>query len=380
MKYALFTLPLAVSANIIGSRQLGGLFKAAPVVGIDKLKPEIRKAEGVQRTLTKFGPIDLKASSVQKPAGGAEGHSHGGGGSSGMGMGGGDNTLGGQTFMLRLKDGFCNKDGPCTVYGGRVGVMFADSGKVARPEDGVYIHHVLTADTGKKPNSFLTGCNSERAATSVSGMGMGAGFIGTGEDSGKGPVLYTRADGSSTSGYWLGKGDAFMANVVLVNYNPKPVKVYLTYDLEWSPGEHGSDAKGMLITIEQCGKRIKTSSSGPTNTTGGAFTFREDGTIIGARGHLHDGGVQMDMFINEKFVCSSKAAYGGAGSESADGVKTISGMSRCEKDIAVKKGDKFSMNVQYDLKRYPLRKAASGAEATGVMGMWSITFEPKKSK
>jgi len=379
MKYAtLFTLPLAVSvsAAVLEPRQ----FKVATVAGIDKLKPAIRKVAGVQRTLTKFGPYTLKASTAGAPKG--DGHSHGGGG---MGMGGGgDSTLGGQTFFLSINKGFCNDAGPCTVYGGKVGVMYED-GTAATPENGVYIHHVLTTDTSKKAGSFLSGCDNTKPGMSISGMGMGAGFVGTGEDSGKRPVLYTREDGSSPSGYWVAKGDKFIANVVLVNYNKTPKNVFVTYDLEWAPGELGNNAKGMLIAVNQCrGKSIRVSQTGPTNTTSGKFTFLEDGQIIGARGHLHDGGVKMDMIINDKFVCASKASYGGDGAVMKQGeteYKAISGMSPCsDKAIPVKKGDTFAMVVEYDLQKHPLRKSASGAEATGVMGMWSITFEPTKSR
>jgi hypothetical protein len=54
-------------------------------------------------------------------------------------------------------------------------------------------------------------------------------------------------------------------------------------------------------------------------------------------------------------------------------------MSFCDGPIAAKKGDQLYMTVEYDLKKYPLRKSASGQEATGVMGMWSITFAPGKA-
>lgn len=80
----------------------------------------------------------------------------------------------------------------------------------------------------------------------------------------------------------------------------------------------------------------------------------------------------MDMFINGKFVCQSLANYGG---ELSTG-KTITSMGYCDGPIPVKKGDELSMIVEYDLKKYPLRKSASGQEATGVMGMWSVTFAP----
>jgi hypothetical protein len=65
----------------------------------------------------------------------------------------------------------------------------------------------------------------------------------------------------------------------------------------------------------------------------------------------------MDMFINNKYACSSQATYGGEGATTVvDGKewKTISAMSYCDGPIQVQKGDTLSMTVEYDLKRYPL--------------------------
>jgi hypothetical protein len=293
----------------------------------------------------------------------------------GMAMGGmGDNTLGGQTFALSINKGFCNDDGPCTVYAGKLGVMFED-GTPATPASGIYIHHVLTTDVSKKTDPFLSACNAPtRAGFSVSSLKPGStGFVGVGEDSGDHPILYTTSDGSLDAGYHVKKGENFEANVVLVNYNKEPKNVLITYDLEWSPGLVGANTKGMLIAVNQClGTRIKTSNTGPTMTKSGEFTFLEGGKLFAARGHLHDGGVQMDLYINGKPSCVSKATYGEGigGSE----IKTINSMSMCTDAISIKKGDTLSMGVEYDLKKYPLRKSASGKEASGVM----VSFCPNR--
>jgi len=65
----------------------------------------------------------------------------------------------------------------------------------------------------------------------------------------------------------------------------------------------------------------------------------------------------MDMFINDKYQCSSRATYGGDTATTQVGGqvwKTISAMSYCDGPIAVKKGDTLHMTVEYDLKKYPL--------------------------
>jgi hypothetical protein len=35
------------------------------------------------------------------------------------------------------------------------------------------------------------------------------------------------------------------------------------------------------------------------------------GELVGMAGHLHDGGIHADIFINKKKICTSNAAYGG---------------------------------------------------------------------
>jgi len=146
----------------------------------------------------------------------------------------------------------------------------------------------------------------------------------------------------------------------------------------------GQDMKNALVSVTQCGGGIKTSPTGPTNTTSGKFFIMEDGKITRGRGHLHDGGEKIQLFINEKFACVSKANYGvstdgGHHGGAADvSIKTITSMTPCQGPLKVKKGDSVSMVVEYDLAKHPLRKSASGAQtsAAGVMGMWGLTFEP----
>jgi hypothetical protein len=61
---------------------------------------------------------------------------------------------------------------------------------------------------------------------------------------------------------------------------------------------------------------------------------------------MHNGGDRMELFVNDKEVCVSRARY------TADGV--ISGMSFCDTEIPVKKGDYLSMKSVYDLTKHPL--------------------------
>jgi hypothetical protein len=81
------------------------------------------------------------------------------------------------------------------------------------------------------------------------------------------------------------------------------------------------------------------------------------GTIVNARGHMHDGGVELKMVQNGKPVCVSEAIYGGAESTliGQDGTKweTINSMTECTKAIRIEKGDKMRLEAIYDTKKHP---------------------------
>ena len=58
----------------------------------------------------------------------------------------------------------------------------------------------------------------------------------------------------------------------------------------------------------------------------------------------------MIMYINSKFVCESKAIYGGK-----KGASAIDEMTLCStKPIKVKKGDVMTMQATYDVSKHPV--------------------------
>lgn len=124
----------------------------------------------------------------------------------------------------------------------------------------------------------------------IAGLLGGTAFVGTGEDSSADGAVYTNEDGTRDSGFHIGPNDKFLAWAQLVNYNAQPKSVYVVYDLEWVPGKLGDDVKTATLTAT-CGGSpiIKLSEAGPTTTNSTQFTFLQDGELLGARGHLHDG-------------------------------------------------------------------------------------------
>jgi hypothetical protein len=76
------------------------------------------------------------------------------------------------------------------------------------------------------------------------------------------------------------------------------------------------------------------------------------------RGHLHDGGVNMLVKVNDKVTCDSRAKYGGneATAKMDDGRvwETIHEMERCVDPFPIKKGDNISVEANYDYVKHPL--------------------------
>jgi len=331
---AVLLLPIMAEAVSIFPRQLGTQLK---LVKTKKLTPEVRP--NAIHVIQQAGPITLKGkgSSVDS---------------------------GQQNFMFSIpKDIFCRD---CTVLKGHIGLADANGTQIVPKKDsGVYIHHILTFDGTKKGGSFISSC--------MNGLGgmPGAKFVGSGEDNNNVPVYYTTKDDSHSGGFHIGPSDTFWMNADLVSLNSGSSQIYLTFDMEYLPGQVGQDASETLLTVEACGgSRLRTSTSGPTNSTSGKYTFTQSGKIVLAKGHLHAGGDRMQLFINNKLVCESKAIYGGVKGDAA-----INEMTLCPQ-ITVKNGDVMFFTAIYDASKHPIRHETHGGGAgmPDVMGMFDIVF------
>jgi len=326
-------LPVVTEAVSIWPRQLGG--SSLKLVRTKKLEPEVRP--NAIHIIQQAGPITLKGK-------------------------GSSQDSGQQNFMFTIpKDLFCRD---CTVLKGHIGLADANGTQIIPKKDtGVYIHHILTFDGTKKGGSFISSCTGGLAAVT------GAKFIGSGEDNNNIPVWYTTKDKTHDGGFHIGPSDTFWMNADLVSLNTGSTQVYMTLELEYLQGKVGSDSQETLLTVETCGgQRLKTSNTGPTISTSGKYTFKENGKLVLAKGHLHAGGDKMQMYINNKLVCESKALYGGQKGDTA-----INEMTLCP-EIAVKNGDVMYFTAVYDVSKHAVRHEGGGGGMPDIMGMFDIVF------
>jgi hypothetical protein len=221
----------------------------------ESLKPLIRQT--AKRTITRIGPIQFTNSR-------------------GMSM-----DPAGQSFMLSIPKGTFCEGQACTILTGKVGLQFENK-TVPDANSGIYIHHILASNSNKKIEPFVSGCDvtPDKLNTVNKPAARGASFVGGSEDNAAEPIMYTTKDGSLESGYWFSPNDGVSVMMDIVRNNKQVQQLYLTYELEWLPSHVGADAQGVLMSVTGCAFReIKTSTTGPVNTTSNYFKFFRDGFL-----------------------------------------------------------------------------------------------------
>jgi len=282
-------------------------------------------------------------------------------------------------FLIKgiLQEGICKM---CTIIRAKAQVT-NNVGKEVSIGSGVYLHHIVVAPTvTKEVAPLFGGCSQKSSGTPKpeSENPRGKLFLAQGVENFT--TWYTTGDGQFNSGYHAGNnGYALIAEVI--NYKTSEQNVYVTVDYDYIPGFVGSDANMLIVGVEGC-LNSEVGFHIPANTrsfkAGNDVQIIQDGTIVNARGHMHDGGESIDMFLNDKLVCHSVAAYGGndATMIGADGKKwdTISSMSDCPQAIPVKKGDRLRLQAAFDTATHPMR--VSHGEEQEAMGLYILSFVP----
>ncbi|KAF2397319.1 hypothetical protein EJ06DRAFT_523814 [Trichodelitschia bisporula] len=346
---------LAAAVAAVPQRGLGG--GGLPVVSTKTLTPKLRA--NAKRVAVKYGPFELLAKDDRDQLADAP-HRQ-------AKKSPGSMDPKGQSGMSTLSGGLC---GGCTVLSAHYGLEYPD-GKEAKPESGVYIHHLVSYDTSKQAQSPIGDCNGGSGIK----MPFGAQFVDRGEDSGDTATTFASADPSSNSGYHMSAKAKLIVQHDLVNYENTAKKLYIVLDYEYLPGLQGNDAGATLKSVTACGVGgPKVDPKARAVTTGKPMAVTADATVTWARGHLHAGGEKMELFVNGKHTCDSLPKY------DAQGVITT--MTLCPQPIKLKKGDTVSINAVYNLPKYPLRKSTDGHGAahgvlggSDVMGMFAMTYE-----
>lgn len=129
-------------------------------------------------------------------------------------------------------------------------------------------------------------------------------FVGGGGSAGSGSAF--AAKGSDVkSGVYIGKSDTFQFSSEIVNYDPREKDIYISLDFEWVPGtipgllDVGMGALSAVDCASPTGQFVPPKDRAQIYK-GSDWTITEDGYFVNFTPHLHDGGVNIKVYINGK--------------------------------------------------------------------------------
>jgi hypothetical protein len=380
MKFLTLILPLLVQAapsqnvekrqeyNFLGNF-LGGKVSQTPKIGsiFKTLSPEIDSK--AKRELKMWGPFKLTPSNGTHP---------------GIGFSNGIKLDPNSDAIGSMISPPCSD---CTILKAIANLAFAD-GKIAGVTDGVYSHHIIVLQNGRRqlPNPVAppSGCLNNLVSSGLSGLSALAkgtnghvyskrqdlpewmeSFIpkstvlaGGGGQGGSGSALAVPETVSKVrSGAYVGMLDTFQFSSETINYDPTPKDIYLILDFEWVPGkvdelhEVGMGSVGLDCNLASLA--FKPPKDKAITYTGANWTLTHDGYFVNFTPHLHDSGLNVKVFLNEKEVCESHAIYGEGGSDGAVSLlgtskkwTTITGYTPCAYMTQFKRGDQIRITAE----------------------------------
>jgi hypothetical protein len=160
----------------------------------------------------------------------------------------------------------------------------------------------------------------------------------------------------------------------------------LTYDIVKGHPKDLDDIRVVWFDLAQCGTSeiVPLQQTGKWSLKAPTWTANFDGEIIGAAGHLHDGGTNVKLSIDGQQVCDSVATYGGSpeftspktsgGGHHGGATQHISKMSTCVagsesfKATQVKVGQKWDLTALYDYSKNDGMKHENGKQ-DNIMGI-----------
>ncbi|KAF1813274.1 hypothetical protein P152DRAFT_481382 [Eremomyces bilateralis CBS 781.70] len=263
---------------------------------------------------------------------------------------------------------------PCTDCGltaAQAGLEYAD-GSPADVGTGAWLHHVvmLMSGTGKRDVVCPSGVLSM----------LGERFFSSGNE--RSPTMFGDVETQTLKAmYPIAAADRINMQVELMNMKPQEQTVYFTVEWEFLPKAATAgfkQTKALWMDVTNCGV---SSVAPPANKQvftlkSDAFTIPANGQMLGTAGHLHDGGVNVNVYLNDKVICDSQATYstttmgGMAMSDGHDGDAHIATMSGCTNIGPVKQGDKLRIEANYDLDKHaPMHNHGDSGGLAAVMGI-----------
>jgi hypothetical protein len=280
-----------------------------------------------------------------------------------------------------------NKNAPlpctdCTLKHAQVFLTTPD-GKKSNIQNGAWLHHLTLAVVGPGRSDLACPGGTMRIPLGMERM------LAVHNDRNE---TFYGITGTDKKGFYLGKDDKFDLELMLKNDVNVEKEVTFAIEFEYVQGKPAgwSNVRGIWMDIAPCSAHMSDIEppKGQRKFTleGPEWTSTIDGTLQNTVGHMHDGGVQVQILVNNKAVCSSNAQYDTTPDyqPSQESVKLgavksahISKYTPCIAIGDIKKGDKLKLTASYDFDKYkPLENKIGNI--SHVMGVALLFVEVKK--
>lgn len=147
----------------------------------------------------------------------------------------------------------------------------------------------------------------------------------------------------------VGEKDVWGATWHLMNMSGQPQDVYIQYEVGYQPGANATNTRNLVpyfADVDGCGGDAVfdvPGDGGPGSifTKSTSFTVPQAGIMVGTGGHLHDGGIDTELYRGDgSLLCRSTANY--------DGMNMIESITPCPVHDTVAAGEKFDLTARYD--------------------------------
>jgi hypothetical protein len=252
----------------------------------------------------------------------------------------------------------------CYITAIQAGLEYMD-GTTANIDTGAQLHHIILYNGGKKD----VVCTRIRTPQRM----MASGNERT-------PV---RVDSLGKYGFQVDTKDHFFSVVELMNTNNKQIDVMITMTYEFVPLDTPGYAaiSPHWLDVTNCGVSDVPAQLGKYQYSSKEWESKADGQIVMALGHVHDGGLNVEVRQNGRIICDSKQLYstrGGFGSPpmSAGGEDEshISDAGICRAMGPIRKGDKMKITAYYDSNLH--KESSMDGKLDSVMGIALMYVAP----
>jgi len=181
-------------------------------------------------------------------------------------------------------------------------------------------------------------------------------------------------------GIKLNSGDNLAVLYDIINNANKDRTYYITMTYEYVTNpSYKAVSMAWLDVTGDCGISYVAPREGKYTLTNGPNQWKStvSGSLLSATGHVHDGGIVVNIKKNGEQICSSPQIYGRRNGyvESADGqnpdLAHISNTGSCMDFGTVKKGDTMVIDAVYDTTAHPLNKMMDGS-LQEIMGITQV--------